>query len=292
MPGNRQPAYKRILGSALDDQCRRLVLKRFADGASSVPNFQAAARPLHLKFQRVILKLLLANGAIKSLGHLDGPAMGEAEMHMHLYISETGATSITLVGQIHSTGNDFLVLNATQTRPLLEFNVNFMLPGRLDTDTMTVRTVPAALQSDFPPKSPVDLEIDNLRNPSTRAIHSNLRHISFAINEYDFAMPEEEDLPNNTDYIDHPLWDPKALHFFDFLRSFKLVGRKVVTMLFTEENHSAEEVDEFFMAMERTCNLQKSLWHDHGMTWQLHQAGDGKKAWILKGINAARDGHL
>ena len=227
-----------------------------------------------------MVKLLLPSGAIKRLGHLDRPAMANAEICMHMYISEKEATSITLIAQIHSTGNDFLVLTATQARPLLEFTVNFMLPGRLNTDTMTFNTVHLNEQDDFSATSSVTSEIENLREPITQRLKGSLRHMSFAFSHDDFNMLEQEDLPNVEDYQEFTSWDPEALEFFDVIRSFNGPTRKVVTMLFTDEKNSTEDVDDMITTINRNSR-KKRVWRDNGVVWEVTEDVDGNEKWTL-----------
>ncbi|MCJ1425388.1 hypothetical protein MMC29_003287 [Sticta canariensis] len=275
-----KPTFTRVLGSALDASCKELVLKPSPTIGRLGFRSQPANRPLHLKFERVMLKLLLPSGAIKRLGHLDRPAMANAEICMHMYISEKEATSITLVAQIHSTGNDFLVLTATQARPLLEFTVNFTLPGRLNADTMTFNTVHLNEQDDFSATSSVTSEIENLREPITQRLKGSLRHMSFAFSHDDFNMLEQEDLPNVEDYQEFTSWDPEALEFFDVIRSFNGPTRKVVTMLFTDEKNSAEDVDDMITSINRNSR-KKRVWRDNGVMWEVTEDVDGNEKWTL-----------
>lgn len=237
------------------------------------------------------MTLLLPSGAIKRLGHLDRPAMANAEICMHMYISETEATSITLVAQIHSTGNDFLVLTTTQARPLLEFNVNFMLPGQLNQDTMTFNTVLLNEQDDFSATSSVTSEIENLREPITQRLKGSLRHMSFAFSHDNFNMVEQEDLPNAEDFLEHTTWDPEALRFFDFMRSFTGTTRKVITMLFTDEKHSTVEVDDMITAVNRNCR-NKILWRDNGVQWEGTEDANGNRKWTLASSKPEISRHL
>lgn len=227
-----------------------------------------------------MVKLLLPSGAIKRLGHLDRPAMANAEICMHMYVSEEEATSITLVAKIYSTGNDFLVLTATQARPVLEFNVNFMLPGQLNTDTITYNTVPLNEQDDFSATSSVTSEIDNLREPITQRLKGRLRHMSFAFSHNDFNMVEQEDIPNAEDFQEFTIWDPEALVFFDFMRSFIGSTSKVITMLFTDEKNSTETVDDMITTFIRSSR-NKRLWRDNGVMWESAKDANGNEKWRL-----------
>lgn len=239
-----------------------------------------ANRPLHLKFERMVVELLLPSGATKCLGHLDQPALANAEICMHMYISETEATSITFAAQIHSTGNEFLVLTATQTRPALEFNVNFMLPGHLNTDTIDFRPMRLNKQDDFPATTSLTSEIESYRHPITKRLSGTLRRISFAFSPDDFNMVEQEDLPNVEDFQEFEHWDPEAITFFDFMRSFTGPGRKVVTMWFTDEHYSTWYVDDVMTALERNSR-NKRVWRNHGVMWECSLDADGNVKWTL-----------
>ncbi|MCJ1463724.1 hypothetical protein MMC07_002333 [Pseudocyphellaria aurata] len=280
MPEELKPTNTRILGSVLDAQCKELVLKPTTVVGRRVPRSQPIQRPIHLKFERVVVELRLPSGATKCLGHLDQPAMANAEICMHMYISETETTSITFEAQIHSTGNEFLVLTATQVRPALEFNVNFILPGQLNTDAIDFRPVRLNKQDDFPATTSLALEIENYRHPITKRLSGSLRRISFAFSPEDVHMEEQGDLPNCEDYQEFEHWDPEAVTFFDFLRSFIGPGEKIVTMWFTNEKYNASYVDAVMDAMERnSCN--KRVWRNNGVTWEHSLDAKGEVKWML-----------
>lgn len=238
-----------------------------------------------------MVKLLLPSGAIKRLGHLDRPAMANAEICMHMYISETEATSITLVAQIHSTGNDFLVLTTTQARPVLEFNVNFMLPGQLNPDTMTFNSVLLNEQDDFSAMSSITSEIENLREPITQRLKGSLRHMSFVFSHDNFNMLEQEDMPNAEDYQEFTSWDPEALKFFDFMGSFTGHTRKVITMLFADEENSTEDVDDMMTTINRNSR-KKQVWRDNGVMWELTPDADGNEKWTVASHKPKPSRHL
>ena len=240
-----------------------------------------ASRPLHLLFERVIVKLRLPNGVIKTMGHLNRPPYSDADIFMHLYISENGTTSVQLVARIYSTGNDFLVLNSASTRPMLEFNIHFELPRSLDMRTITIETVPKEQQTEFAPTSPVHPEIQSLRDQLKDQLLGNLRYISFEFTEKDFTLPEIEELPHQGDHVDKTQWDGNALEFFKFIDAFRDQTRKVLTLSFTDE-HPAETVDEMMTAIWRNCKPKGSLWQDHGVTWQASEDAEGHKKWRLK----------
>lgn len=264
-----------------------MVLRPSARLPTPPTQFPTAGRPLHLTFKRVIAKLLLPDGATRTMGHLDRPTYPHAELSMRLYISENETTSVTLVARIFSTGNDFLVLDTASTRPMPEFNIKFQLPGVLNTDSITANTVPIAEQTEFAPSSPIQAEIQNLRDPLTKQLVGNLRHISFAFTKQDYNLPEVEEISHQVDTVEHSQWDLDAVAFFEFISAFSGEEKKVLTMLFTDE-HSTETVDEMMMVISKNCNLQSSLWHDHGVTWRVSEDAKGSKKWLLTSHTSPR----
>lgn len=238
-------------------------------------------RPFHFKFQRILAKVLDSDGKSITIGHLDGNTSPYVELSMHLHVTKDEATSVKLEALITSINTDFNILQNTPTRVLLDFSMHFDVPGLLEKETITLKTVPIAEETEFTPSSPIGIEIQKLRDRVKNELQGNLRQISFAFTENDYAVPDPGSLADPNQLSKYFKWHNDVINPFDFMAAFNGEERKFLTILFTDE-HPTEEVDEMMRVLRRNCNLQEPVWHDRGLTWQSIENETGDKKWLLK----------